>query len=144
MNTSKGLTSTAAVTVDAPPAEVWEALITPATIKQYMFGTETVSEWKEGRPIVWKGEYEGKAYEDKGVILVFEPERVLSYSHYSPLSGQPDVPESYHTVTIELTEHDASTDLKLSQDNNSSEEARDHTAQFWQDMLERIKKLVEK
>jgi ABC-type xylose transport system permease subunit len=25
-----------------------------------------VTDWKHGSPIVWKGEYEGKEYEDKG------------------------------------------------------------------------------
>jgi hypothetical protein len=64
-----------------------------------MFGTD----WKEGSPIVWQGEWQGKAYQDKGTILKIDQERVLQYSHFSPLSGQPDVPESYHTVTIELS-----------------------------------------
>jgi uncharacterized protein YndB with AHSA1/START domain len=111
---SKGLTSTASVTIDAPAAEVWDAFTNPATIKQYMFGTDAVSEWKEGRPIVWKGEYEGRRYEDKGEIFELRPERLLRYSHYSPLSGQPDVPESYHTVTVELTGRGTSTDVRLS------------------------------
>lgn len=140
---SKGLTSTASVTIRRPATAVWDALTNPATIKQYMFGTDAVSEWKEGSPIVWKGEYEGRTYEDKGVILKLQPERVLRYSHYSPLSGQPDVPENYHTITVELSEHGISTDVRLSQDNNPTEEARDHTAQFWQGMLETLKKLLE-
>ncbi|MGH2371650.1 MAG: SRPBCC family protein [Chloroflexota bacterium] len=140
---SRGLTSTAAVTIHAPAADVWDALTTPAAIKQYMFGADVMSEWKEGSPITWKGEYDGRAYEDKGVVLTLQPERLLRYSHYSPLSGQPDVPESYHTITVELSEHDASTDVRLSQDNNPTEEARDHTAQFWQAMLERLQQLLE-
>jgi uncharacterized protein YndB with AHSA1/START domain len=140
---SKGLTSTASVTIDAPTAEVWDAFTNPAIIKQYMFGTDAVSEWKEGSPIVWKGEYEGREYEDKGVILELRPERLLRYSHYSPLSGQPDVPESYHTVTVELIGRGTRTDVRLTQDNNATEEARDHTAQNWQGMLEALKKLLE-
>jgi hypothetical protein len=28
----------------------------PEIIKQYMFGTNVISDWKEGSPIVWKGE----------------------------------------------------------------------------------------
>jgi hypothetical protein len=41
-----------------------------------MFGANVVSDWKEGGQIVWKGEWQGKVYEDKGVILKIEPERV--------------------------------------------------------------------
>src|SRR6185503_3075930 len=140
---NKGLISKAEVTIKSPITKVWGALINPDTIKQYMFGTEVVSDWKEGSPISWKGEYQGKKYEDKGVILKLQPERMLQYSHFSPLSGQPDVPENYHTVTIELSERDASTVLSLSQDNNATEEEREHTAKMWQGMLESLKKLLE-
>src|SRR4051812_29479293 len=122
MYMDRGFVSKAEVTIGAPVARVWSGLVSPEIIKQYMFGADVVSDWKEGSPIVWKGEYQGKKYEDKGVILKLEPQRVLQYSHFSPLSGQPDTPENYHIVTIELSERDASTVLSLSQDNNSSEE----------------------
>jgi uncharacterized protein YndB with AHSA1/START domain len=143
---AKGLTSTATVTIDAPIAKVWDAFVNPAFIKQYMFGAEAISDWKVGSPIVWKGEYEGKKYEDKGPILKLEPEKTLQYSHYSPLTGKPDVPENYHTVTIELSRPSAGdqTTVTLSQDNNPDEEARDHTAKFWQGMLDTLKGLLEK
>jgi uncharacterized protein YndB with AHSA1/START domain len=142
MNT--GLVSQASITINTPIAKVWDAIVTPATIKQYMFGTDVISDWKQGGPIIWKGEYQGKKYEDKGVILKLEPQRILQYSHFSPLSGKPDVPENYHTVTIELSERGATTTLSLSQDNNPTEESREHTAKFWQGMLETLKKLLEK
>ncbi len=61
-----------------------------------MFGTDVVSDWKQGSTIVWKGEYKGKKYEDKGVIFKLEQNQTLQYSHFSPLSGKPDVPENYH------------------------------------------------
>jgi len=60
-----------------------------------MFGTNAVSDWKEGSPIVWKGEWMGKKYEDRGVILKLEPGNMIQYSHFSPLTGQPDLPENY-------------------------------------------------
>lgn len=80
------------VRIDAPIAEVWDALINPEVIRKYMFGTEVVSEWKVGRPIVWKGVWKGKPYEDKGTILELKPEHTIRYSHLSPLSGLPNVP----------------------------------------------------
>lgn len=134
----------ASTTIDAPPAKVWSALLTPATIKQYMFGTTVMSDWKEGSPIVWKGEWQGKPYEDKGVILRLEPQRLLKYSHFSPLSGLPEAPDSYHTVTIELAEEAPGTRVTLSQDNNASEQARQHSEKNWEKMLADLKKLLEK
>ena len=141
---NKGLISQATIVINAPITRVWEALVTPVTIKQYMFGTDVVSDWKQGSTIVWKGEYKGKKYEDKGVIFKLEQNQTLQYSHFSPLSGKPDVPENYHTVTMKLSEQDTTTTLTLSQDNNPTEESRQHTAQFWQGMLETLKKLLEK
>jgi uncharacterized protein YndB with AHSA1/START domain len=137
------LIAKAQVDIHAPTAKVWRALVTPEVIKQYMFGTTVVSEWSEGSKIVWKGEWEGKRYEDKGVILQLKPERTLQYSHYSPLTGQPDVPENYHTVTIELASKRADTQVTLSQDKNATEEERKHSEENWVMMLTSLKKVLE-
>src|SRR6187399_1192874 len=90
--------------INANTAKVWNALTNPEMIKKYMFGATVISDWKEGSKIIWKGEWEGKSYEDKGKILRFEPEKSLQYSHFSPLSGLHDNPENYHIVTIDLEE----------------------------------------
>lgn len=140
---SKQTIARASTLIDAPIAKVWEALVTPAIIERYMFGATVTSDWKEGSPITWKGEWKGKSYEDKGVILRFQPNRTLSYSHYSPLSGLPDKPENYHTVTIELDEAARGTRVTLIQDNNSTDEAREHSEENWNTMLDGLKTLLE-
>ena len=142
--TAKGLVARASTTIDAPIAKVWDALVTPKTIKEYMFGTNVTSDFREGSPIVFKGEWEGKAYEDKGVILKLNPEKMLRYSHYSPLSGLPDKPENYHTVTIDLVRQGEQTLVALTQDNNPTEEAKLHSEKNWAMMLAGLKKLLEK
>src|SRR5688572_22376931 len=98
----ENLIAEAQASIDASIDEVWDALTNPATIKKYMFGTNVTSEWKEGSKIVWKGEWKGKPYEDHGVIVQFKPKRLIEYTHFSPMMGKPDIPENYHTVTIEL------------------------------------------
>jgi uncharacterized protein YndB with AHSA1/START domain len=122
---------------------VWDALVTPEAVKQYMFGTTVVSDWEEGSPITWSGEWQGRRYEDKGVVKRLEPGRTLQYTHFSPLMGLPDRPENYHTVTIELAEQDGHTRVALSQDNNSSAQAREHSEKNWAMMLASLKKYVE-
>ena len=131
------------ITTKAPSAEVWNALVDPRAIHQYMFGTNVVSDWKEGEPIVWKGEWQGKPYEDKGVILQLRPGRMIQYSHFSPLSGVPDKPENYHTVTIELSKQGTQTRISLSQDNNGNEQERQHSEANWEGMLNSLKKYLE-
>src|SRR5881397_3555819 len=121
--TPKGLTSTASATINAPASKVWDAFVNPYTIRQYMFGAQAQSDWKEGSPIVWKGEYEGRKYEDKGVIQKLQPEKLLQYTHYSPLTGKADTPENYHTITIDLSREGDATSVSLSQDNNPDEES---------------------
>jgi uncharacterized protein YndB with AHSA1/START domain len=139
----KPLVATAKIVIDAPAERIWHALISPDLIKRYMFGTDVTSDWKEGSRITWKGQWDGKAYEDHGKIVRFEPASLLAYTHFSPLAGLPDEPENYHHVTIELRPHDAHTHVTLRQDNNASEEARAHSEKNWNSMLDGLKKVVE-
>lgn len=139
----KGFVARASILINAPVSRVWEALVNPALIKKYMFGTDAASDWKQGSPITFKGEWQGRRYEDKGVILRAEAPRLLQYSHFSPLSGLPDLPENYHTVTIELSGEGGQTRLVLAQDNNPTEQSRDHSQKNWELMLDALKKLLE-
>lgn len=140
---SKGLVATAAVQITAPIDKVWNALTDPELIKQYMFGTEVVSEFKEGSPIIWRGVWEGKPYEDKGVIMKKEVMKTLQFTHFSPLTGIPDVKENYHTVTYKLAYEGDRTLVTLSQDNNPDEKSMKHSAQNWDRMLKDLKKVME-
>src|SRR5688572_900930 len=140
---NKNLTATASTKINAKPEQVWDALVNPTAIKAYMFGTDLTSDWKPGSSIVWKGEWQGKSYEDKGKVLEIKPPQRLKYTHFSPLAGLPDKPENYHTVTMELSEQGAQTNVKLSQDNNTTEEEQEHSQKNWQMMLDGLKKYVE-
>ena len=41
------------------------------------FAADVESDWKIGSPIRFKGEFKGKPYEDKGVLLKVKPGRRL-------------------------------------------------------------------
>ena len=141
---NRNIVANATTSIGATRAEVWAALVTPDSIKHYMFGAEVESDWNKGSGITWRGEFKGKKYEDKGVILDIAPEQTLQYSHFSPLSGKPDKPENYHTVTFSLSGGANETKVSLSQDNNADEKARKESAKNWGTMLEGLKKYVEK
>ena len=140
---NKNLMARASVDINAPDVKVWNALVNPQAIKHYMFGTNVTSDWREGSPIVWKGEWQGKAYEDKGRILQLQSGHKIQYSHFSPLSGLPDKPENYHTVTIELSNEGKQTHVSLTQDNNASEQERAESEKNWGTMLVALKDFVE-
>jgi uncharacterized protein YndB with AHSA1/START domain len=139
----KNLVARASISINAPREKVWNALVNPEAIKQYMFGTQVVSDWREGSAIVWKGEWQGKPYEDKGVVLQIKPGRSIQYSHFSPLSGLADKAENYHKVTIDLSTVEYQTRVSLTQDKNASEEERAHSEKNWEMMLAALKKYLE-
>ncbi len=140
---TNNLTLTKSITIQASAAKVWKALTDPALIKKYLFGTETVTDWKKGSPIVFKGEWEGKKYEDKGTILDIEKEKYLRYTYWSSMSGTEDKPENYANLTYELKEVPEGTIFTLTQDGIKTPEARDHSDKNWTMVLEGLKKVAE-
>ncbi len=139
-----GHIATADVEISASPKQVWSALTEPELISKYMFGAEVETTWEPGTPIRWKGEYDGRAYEDKGEVLEVVPEQKLSVSHFSPLSGDEDKPENYHTLTYELEDKGDRTAVRLEQDNNPSPESAAESQANWGLMLNGLKELVER
>jgi uncharacterized protein YndB with AHSA1/START domain len=140
---AENFTATAGITIDALPGAVWEALTEPSLISRYMFGTDVHTTWKVGDPITYRGEWEGAAYEDKGTILEVQPGKLLKSTHFSPLSGKADLPENYHTVTYILSEVSGQTRVTLTQDNNASPDAAEHSRQNWELILAGLKDVVE-
>lgn len=140
---SESMSAKAEIIIKGSVSQVWEALVNPDKIKRYMFGAEVVSDWQVGSPVVWKGQWKGKPFEDKGRILEIQQGKWLRYSHFSPLSGEPDRPENYHIVTIRLEAHEGAVHVDLSQDNNMSEKAREESRRNWNVILDGLKKTVE-
>jgi uncharacterized protein YndB with AHSA1/START domain len=141
---NNGLIAKASIEIEAPSSEVWKALIDPAMIREYLFGTEAISEWSVGSTITFKGTWDGKEYEDRGNILEMKPEKRLTYTYWSSLSGLPDIPENYATIDVELERAQAGTRLTLTQDNNDTEKSRNHSENNWKQVLETMKRLLEK
>ena len=122
---------------------MWDALTKPELIKQYLFGTKVHTNWQVGSPIIYKGVWQGKPYEDKGRIVQFEPGKLIVSTYWSPLSGLADSPENYKTVRYELSYEGNGTRLTITQDNNDTEEEARHSEQNWNMVLDGLKKLLE-
>ena len=139
-----GVVATAEVTVDAPVERVWSALTDPAEVSEWMFGTRLETDWTPNGPITWSGEFQGRDYRDKGVVLEVDRPRRLVVTHFSPLTGQPDEPGNYHTLTYELVGTGEATLLSLSQDNNADEDEAEHSRENWEQALQALKAHVER
>ncbi len=139
----RNLVAEAKLEMKASPSHIWKALTDPKQVKQYYFNTDLETDWSVGSPMTFSGEWNDQAYQDLGTVEEFEPERHLSYSHWSPLSGTEDTPENRHLVTFDLELLDDGTLVTLTQDNNDSAEAQAHSQEMWQGLLEALKEHVE-
>jgi uncharacterized protein YndB with AHSA1/START domain len=134
-------------TIDATPAEVWKAITTTEKLKLFFMGADVESDWRVGSPVRVSGEYQGKAYNDKGEVLRADAPKRLSFSHWSSLSGDADAPENYHVVTFKLAEAGGGTKVTLSQSNligGAKPSDVSHRAQYektWASVLEGLAKL---
>ncbi len=130
--------------IKASKESVWKALTDPEQIKKYFFGTETKSDWKVGSPITFSGVWDGKPYLDKGTILQIEELQILKYNYWSSFSGTEDVPANYANVTYSLEERNGETLFTVTQDSIKNNEAREHSKQNWQMIMNSLKELLEK
>ena len=140
---NKQLVSESDIQINAAPSDIWEALVNPETASQYFFGAEITTSWKAGNSITFKGEYNGNSYEEKGILLHVEPNVQLQYSHWSHFDGLPDLPENYRTWTFTITEKQGVCYLTISEDNIPTEKQKNRSDEFWQEVLGKIKRIVE-
>ena len=137
------VTSNTVINIYSTAPKVWDALTKPELIKQYFFGTDAISDWQEGSTVVFKGEWEGKAYEDKGIIRMIEPNKLFRYDYWSSMSGIEDKPENYQVITYELFEEEGITTLAITQENIKDEERKVHSEQNWRKVANDLKGLLE-
>ncbi len=135
--------SSASIVINAPMQKIWDALTLPEQVKQYFFNTDMVTSWQGGTPIFFRGEWEGKSYEDKGTVLIFEPLKKLSYDYWSGFSGIEDKKELYQVLSYELMETDGGVRVTINQSNVDTQERADHSSKNWAMVLEALKKFVE-
>lgn len=139
------------IRINATPAKVWDVLVNPEQTRKYMFGCETVSDWKAGSELLWQMEYEGKTIIPvKGKIVEIDPERFLAYTTFDPNSAMEDIPENYLTVTYTLSEENGQTLLEVTQgdysrvaDGERRYQESYNNGEGWQPILVEIKKVAE-
>jgi uncharacterized protein YndB with AHSA1/START domain len=132
------------IRIKAPTSKVWSTLTNPDLIKEWLFGTNVISDWKVGSQILFTGTWQGTEYKDKGTILKFEIEKIFQYNYWSGFSGLPDRPENYSVIAFELTPEDNFTTLALTQSNFATETMYEHSDKNWSATLDLMKNIIEK
>ena len=134
---------TTSIWIDAPVETVWNAVTSPALIKKWFFGVDTDAEWRVGGRLVHRGTYQGKPYVDSGEILELAPPRHLVHTHWSDVSGRPDLPENREIVSWDLVDDDGGTSLTIGEQNLASADAASTSEEAWQAALQSLKSLLE-
>lgn len=136
-------TAKATIKINAKVESVWDALTNPDKIEKYLYGTKTITDWIEGSPIIFKGNYQGKDYKDKGEIRRVIPNKYIEYTFFSSFSDLEDKPENYSLVTYEIDKNESNIILTISQHNLPNEELAEHTRESWEKIVNEIKEMTE-
>ncbi|HVE62092.1 MAG TPA: SRPBCC domain-containing protein [Chitinophagaceae bacterium] len=122
-----------------------ETLTNPSLISQYLFGAQTITNWNVGSDILFKINFEGEEFLDKGIVVENIPNTTLKYKYWSGFCGLDDKPENYSIVSynIEKMENDRSK-LKWTQEGFADEQSRTNSENSLVTILEQIKAITEK
>jgi len=142
----KSVNSAATATVNADRANVWAALTEPQAMAAWLgeaeMQIEVQTDWQIGGPILIRG-FHHVPFENKGIVLCYEPGVKLSYSHLSSISRLPDLPASYSVLEFNLAPESDQTVLTLTLSNFPTETIRKHLEFYWRATLLKIKQYVE-
>lgn len=139
------LTVSGSIDIHASPEKVWDALTNPEIIKEYLFGTQTITDWKVGSDIIFQGEYQGQHYKDKGIVKENIPLKKLSYDYWTGFSGLEDKPENYSLTTYMLQSSDPEkTNLTWTMKGFANEEGYKHSKDGMSEFLKKVKEVIER
>ena len=137
-------TSDSIVEIIAPAKKVWRALTMPDLVKQWQYGSDLLTTWEVGAPIVFRNEWNGQVFEQKGNVLEFSPESRVKYSLFFPRPDLEDIPEHYFFMTYELTESEGVTSLLVRQEDPRPSPPNESTGgDEGPNVLSALKELVE-
>jgi len=116
----------------------------PGLVKQWQYGSDLLTTWEVGTPIIFRNEWNGRIFEQKGSVLEFLPESRLKYSLFFPRPDLQDIPEHHMFMTYELTESEGATSLLVRQEDPRPSAPDESTGGAeGPDVLSVLKELVE-
>lgn len=136
------------ITIDAPIAAVWDALVNPDLTERYMFGCRVISEWLPGALVNWVGTVEGKPITFvTGYLIDLVPEQLLVYSVVDPNAPYAGNRADHLIVSCELRETTDGVLLSVSQGDYTKvadgAKRYGHGVAGWDQLLQTLKKVVE-
>jgi len=135
------------IDINATASHVWSYLSKPQLMKIWMLDTEMdmdiFTDWQVGSPITMTGHLHHMPFENRGIILTYNQEKELSYSHLSSLSNLPDHPYNYCITGFSLSPMENRTQVHLSISNFPTETIFRHLDFYWRTAIQILKQSVE-
>jgi uncharacterized protein YndB with AHSA1/START domain len=139
------------IEINAPRSKVWDALTKREYTDQWALEFSSggpqfhiESDWKLGSPVLWKGQDDKVIVE--GNVTALEPEELLRFTVFDVRMENPSVTEE-DGITYKLSQKNGKTALHIRQGDFSAlddgEKYRDMSAQVWDRVLPKVKKLAE-
>jgi len=138
-------TVTKFITIPATPENIWKSLTDVKLMPKWMSETEmtVTTDWNVGNSIVIEGRWYKMKYRNVGMVLEFDPHRVLSYSHLSSLSRLADIPGNHSHLTFNLDPGDEGTVLRLTISNSPTYEIHKHLDFYWNVTLQELARFAQ-
>jgi len=134
------------ILINALTGEVWKFITDPAFMVKWMgeadFNLNIHTTWEVDSPFIIQG-FHHLPFENKGVVLAFVPEQVVSYDFLSSLSRLPDTKENRSIVRFTLTPAAQQTSLQLTITNFPTLTIFQHLNFYWNTTLVLLKKSIE-
>ncbi|MET3878706.1 SRPBCC domain-containing protein [Chitinophaga sp. OAE865] len=134
------------ISINAPVARVWHAITDVGLMTAWMGGPELELEvattWVVGAPIVISGFHHAR-FENKGTVLEYLPEQVVSYNFLSSISRLPDSAENYSIIRFMFEPQGEQTLLSLTITNFPTATIYHHLNFYWNTTMVMIKKMIE-
>lgn len=138
---------TESIELEVPVARAWSALTDPKQLTLWMaepeVQVEVVTDWSVGGRIEVRGFHHARFVND-GVVVRFEPEARLTYTHRSSLSRLPDVPESYSALDFALAPRGEGATLAITVSGFPEEVIEKHLRFYWRMTLPALKRFLER
>ena len=134
------------ISINAPHAKVWEYLTDPNLMKKWMgdheMNIEISTDWVVGNPVLIKG-FHHVNFENKGIVLQFDPQKMIQYTHLSSISRLTDRNENYCIITFLLKADKEYTLLTIRIENFPTESIYKHMNFYWQGTATVLKNFIE-
>ena len=134
------------VSIDTSPYKVWMYLTEPNLMKMWMgepeMNIEVITDWIIGNPILVKG-FHHVNFENKGIVLQFDPQNILQYSHLSSISHLPDIKKNHSIITFTIEQKKRKTLLEIQIENFPTESIYKHLDFYWQGTANVLRNFVE-